>query len=165
MSIPAKFMEVARGRLDRAIYDEIYQRAVGLEHKRQIRPTTADPVDKPALASRIEAHLNGETRPPEASHIQGRIERRLEIDVTLADLGELLRVAQAGGPNVQVVKQVMDLVQECVVNWRGKHFVVVYNKSRGKLITAFAKQRKSNKKLRAGRPKDWRSDTVDYTTD
>lgn len=76
----------------------------------------------------------------------------MDIIVTAADLGDLLKTALAGGPNVSVVKQTMDLVQECVVNWHGKHFVVVFSKSRGKLITAYAKPAKRKNKLKVGRP-------------
>lgn len=161
MSIPAKFMEVARGKLDGSVFDEIYQRAVALDRKQQMIAPVSAPIEKPQVMARVEAHLNGESKPIEVPHIQERIERRLEIDVTSTDLGDLLRVAKGGGPNVQVVRQVMDLVQECVVNWRGKHFVVIYSKSRDKLITAFPKKKKPPKRMKSGRPKDWRSSDIE----
>jgi len=158
MSIPAKFMEIARGRLDRELFDSIHDRAVELERRDQMRPAGAS-VDKPAVANRVAAHLNGEDQPerPEP-HVAARLERRMDIDIGPTDLGCLLRVVNEGGPNVKVVRQFLDLIKEAVVSWRGKHFVVVYSKSRNKLITAYPKSKKRPKqKVRSGRPKDWRA--------
>ena len=55
----------------------------------------------------------------------------------------------------------MDLVQDLTVNWRGKHFYVVWSKSRNKLITVMAKKRKRKHKVRGGRPRDTRKDDLD----
>jgi hypothetical protein len=164
MSVPAKFMAIALDRIDRDLYDEIFKRAVELDHEEQIaasrlrRGSSQDTINKPYLIERIEAHLNDEPQPVEIPHIKQRMERRLDINVSKSDLGDLARAVKAGGPNVEIIKQTMDLVQECVLNWRGKHFVVIYSKSRDKLITAYPKQKKPKKKLPADRPKDWRSD-------
>lgn len=162
MSIPAKFMEIARGKLDPVLYKEIYDRAIVLD-RQQIDNTSKPknkPIDNPNVIERIEAHLNGEKQPTQVPHIKERIERRLEIDITPSDLGELLSVVRAGGVNVQVIRQEMDLMQECVVNWRGKHFIVIYNKSRNKLVTAFAKKTKLPK-IKTGRPRDWQARNID----
>lgn len=150
-------MEIAREKLDAETYGAIYARAVVLDRKQQAVPL-APAIDKPVVAERLEAHLNGVEAPQEVSHVQERLQQRMDIEVTTNDLGDLLRVAMKGGPEVQIVGQKMDLVQECIVNWRGKHFVVMFSKSRGKLITAYPHhKRKTGHKMRAGRPRDWRA--------
>jgi hypothetical protein len=159
MSIPAKFMEIARDRLERTLYDSIYTRAIELERELITKPIP-ERVQHPVIAEKIAAHLNGEKSPPPPPkpHVAERIEKRMDIEIGPSDLGDLLRVVRAGGPMISVLRQSMDLVQELEVSWRGKHFVVVYSKSRDKLITAYPKAKKRKpKRVKTGRPKDWRS--------
>ncbi len=163
MSIPARFMKIARDKLDGAVFDGIYTRAVELERQAMMRPA-GERIEAPLIAVRLAAHLNGEEKPPAPKpHAAAQIEKRLEIEVGPADLGDLLRMVREGGPNVTITRQSMDLQQELAVNWRGKHFVVIYSKGRDRLITAYPKQKKRPKKVRAGRPKDWRA--VDVVAD
>jgi hypothetical protein len=160
MSIPAKFMEIARDKLERSVFDDIYARAVELEREALAKPIP-ERVHHPIIAERIAAHLNDENPPPPPPkrHAAAQIERRMDIEVGPLDLGDLLRVVRAGGPTISVIRQSMDLVQELEVSWRGKNFVVIYSKSRDKLITAYPKAKKRKfKKIKVGRPKDWRDD-------
>jgi hypothetical protein len=160
MSIPAKFMEIARDKLEQSVFDDIYASAVELEREALAKPTP-ERVHHPIIAERVTAHLNDEKppSPPPKRHAAAQIEKRMDIEVGPLDLGDLLRVVRAGGPTISVVRQSMDLVQELEISWRGKNFVVIYSKSRDKLITAYAKAKKRKfKRVKAGRPKDWRYD-------
>src|SRR6266446_9155229 len=120
MSIPGRFMEIARDKLDREVFDSIYARAVELEREAMMRPAGGR-IENPIVAKELAAHLNGEKRPAaHKPHAAVQIERRLEIEVGPADLGDLLRIVREGGRNVTITRQSMDLHQELVVNWRGK---------------------------------------------
>lgn len=151
-------MEIAKGKLDCETFDAIYARAVELERSEMIKPTGRR-VEHPIVAEKIATHLNDEVQlpTPHRPHAAIQIERRLDIDVGPADLGNLLRVIHDGGPNVSVIRQLMDLQQHLVVNWRGKHFVVIYSKTRDRLITAYPQRKKRpKKKIMVSRPRDWR---------
>ena len=114
----------------------------------------------PIVAARIEACLNDVPAPPPPAkpHVAERIEKRMDIEVGHAELGDLLRLVQDGGPNISVTRQSMELLQEIKVLWRGKEFHVIYNRTAGRLVTAYAKSGKRFKPKRVPglRPKDWR---------
>lgn len=169
MSIPAWFLEVARGILSAETFDDIYQRAVAKERAAVERrePDPKRPAVSAVMLAKLERALNKDLQGPDApaiaseplpkNHAQERLEKRMDLAVTQGDMAELLRFIQAGGPNVEVIRQRMDLTQELVVNWRGKHFNVVWSKSSNKLITVWLKTKKSKQfKVQKGRPKDAR---------
>src|SRR5215472_6345756 len=164
MSIPARFVEVARGKLEQEVFDEIYARAVDLEREAAINQPTYKPAGTPALATRVEAHLNDQVVPQAEPipHIAERLYKRLDIQVEQTDLEELLDVIRLGGPNVKTVRQSMEMTMEAIVQWRGKEFTVLYRKVRDKLrlITAYPRKKKRQGKITAqrGRPKDWRAE-------
>lgn len=162
MSVSSWFMEVARGFLPSDTFAEIHRRAIEKERERietqRVAPTER-PIASPATLALVAAHLANEPRPTKEEikpHVQERIEERLSLEITQGDLKELLEFVRKGGPNISVVGQKMDLVQELAVNWRGKHFVVVWSKSRNKLITVIPKKKKKKQNVRVGRPRDGR---------
>lgn len=140
MAIAEFFIQIARDKLDPAVFADIQAKAVAAERRRvEAQPTLPAvlQVDRPNMAARVEAHLRGLPKPKLVPHPTVRIEERLDIKIGPNDLGELAQVVRAGGPNVKVNKQVMEAVLHCTVDWRGKHFTVLFSKSRDQIITAY----------------------------
>jgi hypothetical protein len=172
MSIASRFIEIARQTLDPILFQELYDQAVAGERKAvEEAPTlpARDQVHKPVLAARIEAELNDLVIKPHQPHIQTRLEERMELDVGPNDLGQLARLVQAGGSDVKIIKRQMQCILYCEVNWRGKDFVVLYNQSQDRLITAFLKMKKKRSKVFVGKQqpvrKRLRSQEIESYTD
>ena len=168
MTIAQRFMDMARSRLPADAFEPIYADAVAAERKAMSKPASVrveQKVEKPAVAARIEAHLTGKPQPPapEAPHIAERLEERLDIQADAVALAQIARMIDTNAPGIQFVKRSMQTVAECVVPYGGKHFVVIYNMSARKLITAYPKTKKKPKRM-AGRPRDARqnNDIMEY---
>lgn len=167
MTIAHRFMEIARQKLDADTYDGIYAAAVAAE-RRRIEEAPAlpadDRVEKPVLSASIEAAINGlpVLADPHVPHIAERMEERADIQVGPNELGELKRMVRDGDRNAKVTKTRFDSVVEAEVCFMGRHFVVIYNKSRDHLITAYLKRSKKAKAKYAGpRKSDWRRAALD----
>ncbi len=98
-------------------------------------------IDKPFLAARIEATLNDVgTSSPMGAHFSERMDERLGITVGPAELGELAQLVRLGGSDVRILRTQLQTILHCEVQWRGKTFIVVFNRSRNELITAYEYQ-------------------------
>ncbi|MCM8735938.1 hypothetical protein M5E06_17540 [Azospirillum sp. A1-3] len=166
MTIAHRFMEIARRKLDAETYDSIYAAAVAAERRRiEEAPTLPadERVEKPALSASIEAAINDlPAPPPQASHVAERLEERADIQVGPNELGELKRMVRDGDRNAKITKTRMESIAEAEVSFMGRHFIVVYNKSRDHLITAYLKRSKKSRNKYAGpRKGDWRRDALD----
>lgn len=167
MTIAHRFMEVARRRLDAETFDSIYAAAVAAERRRveEAPALSADErVEKPALSASIEADINDLPilPPPHTPHIAERLEERADLQVGPNELGELKRMVRDGDRHAKITKTRMESVQEAEVSFMGRHFVVIYNKSRDTLITAYLKRSKKSKSKYAGpRKSDWKRAALD----
>lgn len=100
-------------------------------------------VDKPFLQERIAqsfVELPAIDKPrelQEGTHVAARLEERMQLAVSAADLGELGQLIRRGDPNVRTLRTQLQTILHCEVNWRGKVFVVLYNSTRRELITAY----------------------------
>jgi len=158
MSIAEKFMEIARMKLSKQDYDSILSQAIELDMIDVMRPAQElKPVHNPNVAARINAHFKGEEFKAVApAHVETQIKKRIDLDITPADLGELAELLRQNHPSNKLRKQHMRLIQEVEVTWRGKVFIVVWDKSTSHLITAYPNRSREVKKSRSMRPKEWR---------
>jgi hypothetical protein len=170
MSIPHKFLDVARDMLPKEQFDAIYAKAVAAERKAVLSAPSVPPedrVEKPRLATIVNNHVTGEkVKPaPAVHHAAERLEERLDLEVGPTELGVLANMIKTKDRNVRIVKQRMDCVLECEVQFMGKHFICIYNASRNSLVTAYPKRKKKHKVLKAKtkppRQKSWRDEMTD----
>jgi hypothetical protein len=141
------FMQIARDLLEPAVFDEISQLAAHRVRQRATEDLTGS--DRVRFGKRRIAEILstpndddgtfiGDDRP----HIVRRMEERFDMTLRGADLAELSALMEAGSPNVDVLRTRFDRVEVCAVRWRGQHFVVVWNRSRNHLITAYPRAKK-----------------------
>ena len=160
------FMQIARDKLDAELFADILSRAVkALRRQVEKAPVSSadEKVEKPAVAKRVEAHLNDLPAPKrEPPHAAQRIEERLGMTVGPRELGALANTIKAGGPNVQIVRTEMRAIVQCVVHWQGKHFTAIYDRSRAELITAYpVRKKKAGKRMKIYGPRPQRDENLD----
>ena len=152
MTVEKHFLDIASERLA----PDTFALLLAAAHARtEPQPGAALPkrqrIEKPFLQERIGQALAGtgtasssqvpdqrERLPQTGSHVAVRLEQRMQIAATPSELGELARLVKHGGINVRTLRTQMQTILHCEVRWRDRDFVVVYNKSRDELITAYA---------------------------
>ena len=159
-------MDIARNKMSKELFDEIYASAVAKERKAVLKEPVVEKINKPHLASVMTAHLNNSvvTEKP-ISHISDRLEERFDLQVGPHELGKLSAMIKNGGQNVVIKRRRFDAIIECEVMFLGKHFTCIYNQTRNVLITAYPKTKKK-KKVQVGKSeKNWRRQMEDILSE
>jgi hypothetical protein len=156
-------MEVARSKLSELTFDEIYAAAVSAERRAvESAPSlpSEDRVRKPALAAVIQADMQDLPRPEQPPHVVERLDQRVDLQIGENELGELKRMVRIGDRNSRILRTRLDTVIEAEVAFMGRHFTVIYNRTRDTLVTAFLK-RKKKARLKVGpKKRDWRAEAM-----
>lgn len=163
MALADRFMEIARSMVPEVLFQRILAAAVAAE-RRRIEAAPAfradERLDKPTVVAGIAAGLDGCSPPPvdkAEAHAAQRLRERVDPAFGANELTELQRLVRDGGPHVRIVRTRMEAVRECEVTFRGREFVVIYNASRERLVTAYvrrAKHRRRGKRPPPSAPED-----------
>ncbi len=162
-TIADTFLEVARGILPPILFNQIHNEAAwrlreaSVDQEAPIPALTPPPPPQPArkayeprpiatpdILARSVAKMNNQpppapTQPP---HVVSRMDERLEVQVTTDDLNEIMQLIQSGDSRVRLLRTFMHRVEECMIIWRGREFIVVWNRSTRRLVTAYPKEKK-----------------------
>lgn len=159
MSISQRFMDMARDRLSKEVFDQIYADAVHNEREAVlVKPVlpAAEQIKKPSAEKIMTAHINNQPIPVPVPHVVERMEERFDTIIGPNEMGILSRMILNGDSNVHIIKRRFDTILECEISFMGKHFICLYNQSRKSFITVYPKK-KRKPKHKVSKPSDnWR---------